>query len=343
MGIMSEHLFYNAVAVALESDYRAMARLRERHETWESAYAEVRTRTAAPDPESAWGAMTANDIRLTLLGDAAYPAPLAEIPNPPFGIYSKGILAKAGIPLGIVGTRRATPRGKDAAKEFARTLAENDFAIVSGLAFGIDCAAHDGCLDGGGATIAVLANGLDSVYPATNAPLAERILKNGGALISEYPPGSPPLPYRFLERNRIVSGLSKGILVVECPAKSGALATARFAFEQNRDVFVVPGPITHPNFFGSHALIRQGAELVTKPEDILESYGIVREDVAAKEEIDASPEEKLILQALRENNEPLDVDKIISLTRLEPRIANQTITFLLLRGLVKENENGYTI
>ncbi len=223
MGIMNEYLFYNAVAIALESDYRAMVRLHEQHETWESAYAELRTHTTVPDPESAWGAMTANDIRLALSGDAAYPAPLAEISHPPLALYSKGTLEGDGlIPLAIVGTRRATPQGKDAAKGFARKLAENDFAIVSGLAFGIDCAAHEGCLEGGGDTIAVLANGLDSVYPSTNAPLAERILKNGGMLISEYPPGSPPLPYRFLERNRIVSGLSKGILVIECPAKSGA-------------------------------------------------------------------------------------------------------------------------
>ena len=342
--MIKEKIYYNAIAVGLESDYRAMAKLYEECEDWKSAYEHLVASTSLPDPEAAWKSMAAGDIELTLLGDPTYPTPLAEISHPPLGIYSRGALEKTDvIPLGIVGTRRATPEGKATAKRFARSLAEANFAIVSGLAFGVDCAAHEGCLEAGGATIAVLANGLDSVYPSTNAPLAKRILEQGGMLISEYPPGSPPLPYRFLERNRIVSGLSKGVLVVESPAKSGSLATARFAFEQNRDVFVIPGPITHPNFFGSHALIRQGAELVTKPEEILEAYGLTNEDVREHEEENTTPEEKLILQALRESSAPQDVDKLIAMTRLEPRIANQTITFLLLKGLIRENGNGYTI
>jgi DNA processing protein len=341
---MDEKLFYNAVAIALESDYRAMANLRQQFGGWEAAYASLNEPIALPDPQSAWKPMETHGIRLTLRENPSYPKPLAEIPHAPFGLYSKGSVAKVGlIPLGAVGTRRATPEGKITAGRFAHALAEAGFAIVSGLAFGIDCAAHAGCLEGGGAAIAVLANGLDSVYPSTNAPLAERILKNGGMLVSEYPPGSPPLPYRFLERNRIISGLSKGILVVECPAKSGALATARYAFEQNRDVFVVPGPIAHPNFFGSHALIRQGAELVTKPEEILEAYGIRREEEGINVDEGAAPEEKLVLQALRGSSTPLDVDKIISLTRLEPRTVNQTLTLLVLKGSVKENGNGYTM
>jgi DNA processing protein len=341
---MEEKYFYNALAIALESDYRGIANLRERHESWKAAYESLNERVIVPDPQSAWEKIRVAGIELTLSGEAGYPASLDEIPHPPFAIYSKGSLKKENlIPFAIVGTRRATPEGKSTAKRFARALAEAGFAILSGLAFGIDCAAHEGCLDGGGTTIAVLANGLDSVYPSTNAPLAEKILKSGGMIVSEYPPGSPPLPYRFLERNRIVSGIAKGILIVESPAKSGSLATARFALEQNRDVFVVPGPITHPNFLGSHSLIRQGAELVTKPEDILESYGITREKMTDHDDDGASPEEKLVLQVLRSSEASLDIDKIISLTRLEPRVANQTLTFLLLKGLIKENGSWYTM
>jgi DNA processing protein len=341
---MEEKLFYHAVAIALESDYRKMATLRKAHKNWESAYADLGSNVAVPDPQAAWKEMEADGIRLTLQEDAAYPKSLREISHPPLAIYSKGVMEKEGfVPFAIVGTRRATSEGKATARRFVRTLAEAGFAIVSGLAFGIDCAAHEGCLDASGSAIAVLANGLDSVYPSTNAPLAERILKNGGVLISEYPPGSPPLPYRFLERNRIVSGLSKGVLVIESPEKSGSLATARFALEQNRDVFVMPGSITHPNFFGSHALIRQGAELVTKPEEILESYGITKTTTITDDHDDVSPEEKLILQALRASSAPLDVDKIIAATKLEPRIANQTITFLILKDTIKESGNGYTM
>ena len=138
-----------------------------------------------------------------------------------------------------------------------------------------------------------------------------------------------------------MSGISKGVLVVESPKQSGSLATARFALEQNRDVFVVPGAITHSNFFGSHALIRQGAKLVTDPENILEAYGIEQEAIAAKEIESASPEERLILQALHGASLPADVDKIIALTKLEPRIVNGALTFLLLKNLVKESEGGY--
>ena len=185
-------------------------------------------------------------------------------------------------PIAIVGTRRATPEGKIIAKRFARELTSYGIPIASGLAFGIDAAAHEECVATGGATIAVLAGGLDAIYPGSNAALAQKILARHGCIISEYPLGSPPLPYRFLERNRIISGISRGTLVVEAPENSGSLATARYALEANREVFVVPGSTLHPNFKGSHRLIRQGAELVTTPEEIFEAYGITREEKNAK-------------------------------------------------------------
>lgn len=242
----------------------------------------------------------------------------------------------------IVGTRKATPEGKTLAKKFSAELSRAGLAIISGLALGIDAAAHEGCLSAHGKTIAVLANGPDRFYPATNEKLGRQILEDGGAVISEYPLGSEPLPYRFLERNRIVSGLSRGILVIEAPENSGALATARFAMEQNRDVFVVPGPISHPNFQGSHKLIRQGATLVTKSEEILEELGMetaVASPVAAPE----TENEKIIFEALKKISSSADVDKLVEMTKLSAVAANQSLSTLTIKNIIKESGSGYTL
>jgi len=282
---------------------------------------------------------------LIALHDPAYPALLKEIPDPPPALYIKGAFPKAEYPpFAIVGTRRATPQGRETARRFGRALAAAGFPIVSGLALGIDAAAHVGCLEApNGAAIAALAGGLDDMYPHENAKLGAHVIERGGAIVSEYPPGMPPYKGHFLRRNRIVSGLARGVLIIEAPADSGSLATARHAMDQNRDLFVVPGPIDHPNFKGSHELIRQGATLVTTPEEILEEYGVTREAVAAKAEQTAAPHETLILSTLREIGGTHDIDKIISMTKLEPRVVAQTLSLLLLRGLIKEVPGGYTI
>ena len=173
--------------------------------------------------------------------------------------------------------------------------------------------------------------------------MANDILKSGEIIISEYPIGEPPIPYRFLARNRIINDLSRGVVVIEAPEGSGSLATARFALEQDRDIFVTPGSVSHSNFKGSHELIRQGATLVTSPDDILEAYDIKKHEVANKNNRFASSEEMLVLTALKDSITAIDVDKIIQMTRLEPRIVNKTITFLLLKHCIKEVEDGYTI
>ncbi len=303
------------------------------------------------------------EIQLIFLDETGYPPLLREIHDAPLALYVRGKLPTTIISPGrlettpsltIVGTRRATPAGKLTARNFAHEVAGAGFAIVSGLAFGIDAEAHEGCLEAGeaagsssrnsiGKTIAVLARGADKFYPRENEKLGWRILENGGAIVSEYPPGEPPYPDRFIERNRIISGLSRGTLVIECPERSGSLATANLALEQNRDVFVVPGPITHPNFFESHKLIRQGATLVTKPEHILEAYGFDKKEKFARTLRGASDEEKQVLLVLRDTSRALDVDKIIELTKLEPRAVNQTLSFLLLKGFIKETGSGYII
>ena len=283
-------------------------------------------------------------IRQIAASDAGYPAQLREIAKAPKCLYVRGTLPRDGaLALAIVGTRRATPEGKALASRFGRELAAAGFAIVSGLAFGIDAAAHEGALEADGTCVAVLANGLASIYPHSHARLAEKILAGGGAIVSEYPPDEPPYQYRFIERNRIISGLARGTLVIEAPEASGSLATAEFALEQNRDVFVVPGSIMNPNFRGAHSLIRQGAELVTSPDDILAAYDIEIDRAAARSSSAHAPEEKLILSVLERASRPLDVDKIADMTKLEPRIVNQTLTFLLMRKIIREIKGRYTI
>ena len=347
-----EKMFYHAVAIALEGDPSSMRRVRKRcgdiPKPWETIYNELPN---PPSLDEAWERLEQAGIQLVFATDEEFPPRLREIYHPPLGLYVRGELSSLksignADSISIVGTRRATPEGKSATKYFAREIARAGIGVISGLALGIDAAAHEGCLEAGGQTIAVLASGLEKFYPTTNEKLGNKILENNGIAVSEYPPGEPPYGYRFLERNRIVSGFSNGVLVIECPERSGSLATAAYAAQQNRDLFVIPGPISHPNFFGSHQLIRQGAELVTSPEEILEAYGVVnnaREKKFERKIAKASNEEKQVLLALREISAAADVDKIAEVAKLEPRTANQALTFLIMKGLVKETAVGYII
>jgi DNA processing protein len=338
---MADHRqFYNALNIALQTQYKELKKLKEKNGSWEEAWEEVKvSKNLEINLEKEYGELERAGVKIVLLEDAEYPSLLRETAFPPFGLYIKGPLPIFQNSLAIVGTRKATLEGKGLAREFGKELAKSGLVIVSGLALGIDSMGHKGALEGGGITVAVLGNGLGHVYPSTNTDLAESILHQGGALISEYPLGSPSLPYRFLERNRIISGLSRGILIIEAPARSGTLATARFAVEENRDVFVVPGPIRHPNFAGSHELLKQGASLVTSPEDILTAFGIVSKK--EKEADNVSPEEAVILGILKESEKPLPIDKIIEMSHLQAPVANQLVSFLLTKGLVQETESGY--
>ena len=224
------------------------------------------------------------DRRLATLDDAAYPAVLLNIEDPPLMLYLLGVdvntaalaprnRADNAVNLAIVGSRNPTPQGEANAREFARYFASRGLTVVSGLALGIDGAAHDGALIGDGQTIAVVGTGLDRVYPKKHLALAHRIAAQG-MLVSEFPLGTPPLTANFPKRNRIISGLSVGTLVVEADLKSGSLITARMAVEQGRDVFAIPGSIHSPQSRGCHALIKQGAKLVEVAEDILEELGL---------------------------------------------------------------------
>jgi DNA processing protein len=341
-----EHLAFHAVATALEGDLAKLRTLKSRHRTWEAVRdaLPIALRTHARG-HPAGEALAPANIGLVLPEDPDFPALLREIPLPPLGLYIRGALPPASQPtLAIVGTRRATKEGKRFAHELARELGAT-CSIASGLAFGIDAAAHAGCLEGGGHTVAVLAGGVDAPQPQLNAGLAARILEGGGALVSEYPPGSVPVPYRFLERNRIVSGLSHGVVLIEAPEGSGALVTARCALEQNREVFVVPGPVAHPNFQGAHTLIREGARLVRSAADIREDLGLAapQQLIPATGAATASPEEHAVLVALRGAARPLSVDMLISATSLEARAVNRALSFLLLKNMVQETGEGYIL
>jgi DNA processing protein len=219
------------------------------------------------------------------IGSAQYPAALLNIEDPPLVLYmmgsqlnrasSQSTAAPNSIAqnLAIVGSRNPTPQGEQNARQFAKAFAEQGLCIVSGLALGVDGAAHDGALLGGGTTIAVVGTGLDRVYPKKHLALAHRIAANG-LIISEFPIGTPPLNANFPKRNRIISGLSVGTLVVEAALKSGSLITARLASEQGKDVFAIPGSIHSPQSRGCHYLIKQGAKLVETAQDVMEELRI---------------------------------------------------------------------
>ena len=294
-------------------------------------------------------------IKIIRKKDNDYPRLLKEIPDAPEKIFVLGNLKNEqfseNLKIAIVGTRRATSEGKTLAKELAKKLSEKGIIIVSGLAMGIDTAAHQGTIEANGKTIAVLANGLDSIYPAQNENLAKKIIELNGAIISEYPPGTPAYQNQFLERNRIVSGLCDATIIIEAPERSGSLVTARLAAEQGREVLVFPGPLRHPNYHGSHKLIRDGARLVASIEDVFEDLNLNIKESEKKNikhqelplNIFETDEEKLIFKTIKNSNKPLDVDKITKLTKLEPQKANQTIAFLIIKGIIKETEKGYTI
>jgi len=215
------------------------------------------------------------------IGSMHYPATLLDIEDPPLVLYMLGSqlnraqadINNVALSLAIVGSRNPTPQGESNARQFAKAFAEQGLCIVSGLALGVDGAAHDGALLGGGQTIAVVGTGLDRVYPKKHLALAHRIADNG-LIISEFPIGTPPLNANFPKRNRIISGLSVGTLVVEAALKSGSLITARLASEQGKDVFAIPGSIHSPQSRGCHYLIKQGAKLVETAQDVMEELRI---------------------------------------------------------------------
>jgi len=258
-----------------------------------------------------WAAQAGQSI--VTLADAGYPRLLLEIPDPPSLLYVRGdpsLLQHRA--LAVVGSRNATPQGQQTAESFARTLAGQGICIVSGLALGIDAAAHRGALAAGGETIAVIGTGADRLYPARNRELALAIAERG-AIVSEFPLGTPAIASNFPRRNRIISGLARGVLVVEAAPESGSLITARLAAEQGREVFAIPGSIHSPVARGCHKLIKQGAKLVETAQDILEELGDFAEPADVTPAA-AADDENLLLAAI--GHDPCDLDELANRTGL---------------------------
>lgn len=236
----------------------------------EDAARNIKARVFRADPETEWRRAGRCGARILSLGDPGYPALLREIHDPPVILYARGRdLPAGGRFISVVGSRSATRYGIRVAERIGRELGRSGIGVVSGLALGVDSAAHRGCLAGRGFTVAVLGTGIDVAYPRSNRPLFREIEKHG-LILSEFPLGTAPEPWNFPVRNRIISGISRGVVVVEAARKSGSLITASQALEQGREVFAVPGSIDSAKSGGTHFLIKQGAKLVEGVKDILE-------------------------------------------------------------------------
>ncbi|MEK7621021.1 MAG: DNA-processing protein DprA [Patescibacteria group bacterium] len=261
----------------------------------------------------------------------------------PKKLYILGNLPKKRIPtIAIVGSRKHTQYGKEIAEKLAYELARAGVVVVSGLALGIDSIAHRAALEAKGTTVAVLAHGLDTVYPASHKSLAKKIVQEGGALVSEYKTGTSPMAHRFLERNRIASGISDGVVVVEAAARSGTLSTAAHALAQGKEVFAVPGNITSPLSVGCNSLIRQGAIPVTRVEDILEVIAPNIEPEQTQFILGDTPKEVAILELLQSGLR--DGEEILQKSKIEPTDFNQTLTMLEIKGSIKAlGGNQWTI
>ena len=283
---------------------------------------------AAIEAALAWADLPGN--RILTLADADYPQTLLEIADPPTLIYVKGRTELlAGKSLAIVGSRNPTPQGAANAAAFAGELAAAGLTIVSGLALGIDAAAHRGAMDGGGHTVAVIGTGADRVYPESNRELAQAICDQG-AIVSEFPLGTPPLAGNFPRRNRVIAGLAEGCLVVESAARSGSLITARLAAEAGREVFAIPGSIHSPLSKGCHQLIRQGAKLVESARDVLEE--LHWPVVPARKAASTAPEADVLLTAL--GRDPCAVDTLAARAGLTPDALLAMLLQLELEGRV---------
>jgi DNA processing protein len=304
---------------------------------------------AAPDAaqlkaDARW--LAASGTQLVCWGGERYPPLLGEVSGAPAVLYVRGVPERLlGAQLAIVGSRNPTGGGRSTAREFAHFLAGAGLTITSGLALGIDAAAHEGALAQPGGTVAVLGCGLDVPYPPENQALAAQIVAAGGALVSEFPPGTPPRRAHFPQRNRLISGLSLGTLVVEAARQSGSLITARMAGNQGREVFAIPGSIHNPLARGCHALIRQGAKLVEDASDILSELKLPYTKQSL-EDSQASPpaaarldkDYEILLDAL--GFEPMSIDALVAQTRLPSPSVASMLLILELEGRVVVQPGG---
>jgi DNA processing protein len=294
----------------------------------------------AGDPAKVLRSLARWDARVITYGDPAYPDYLRQIHDPPMVLYLRGHDIPQKIPfLAIVGSRGPTPYGLRASENLGQGLARRGVGVVSGLARGIDAAAHWGCLGGHGFTVAVLGTGIDVVYPASNKKLFEEITKKG-VVISEFPVGTPPEPRNFPIRNRIISGLSRGVIVVEATMHSGSLITASVALEQGREVFAVPGSIQSFKSRGCHYLIKQGARLVENSDDVLDELGM-NFPFAPKTDTFKTPLspptdewEQKVYELI--GDYPIHIDEIAREGKIEPSVVSAALMRMELKGIVRQ-------
>ena len=283
-------------------------------------------------------ALEKENITLLTIEDENYPKLLKEIYDPPFVLFYRGTLPTDNeFLVAIVGSRKYSNYGKQISNSIARELAENGIIVVSGLALGIDAMAHQAALDCQAKTIAVLGCGIEksNIYPVHNRMLADKIIATNGCVMSEHPIGTPPYKSNFPQRNRIISGLSLGTLIIEAALKSGALITARFALEQNREVFAVPGPITSLTSEGTNNLIKMGGRPATCGQDILDALNLKQAtDYIATQKITAdSKDEAKLLEHL--SREPKHIDELGRLTKMPSSAINATLTLMEMKGKVR--------
>lgn len=276
------------------------------------------------------------EARLVFIEDPEYPENLKQIYDPPVFLWVRGKIPDLTLALGVVGTRKMTDYGQWVTQNITAGLIPYGFTIVSGLALGVDACAHGITLDNGGKTVAVLGCGVDLLYPPANERLGERIIAEGGAVVSEYPPGTPAFSYHFPERNRIIAGLSQGVLVTEAGIKSGALITARSALEENRDVFAVPSDIRKPQLGGTNHLIKNTrAHLVESAEDIAIFYGLKPTPSERKPISFEDPDQERVAQAL--SCGPKTLSQLESITGFQAQQLMVALGMLELKSLVRES------
>ncbi len=278
------------------------------------------------------------DIEIVILSDENYPALLKEIHQPPALLYVKGELKKDEFTIAVVGPRKISSYGRQAAEQFSRELSQAGMTVISGMALGVDNLAHRECLKLKNRTIAVLGSGVNqnSIYPSANKKTAEAIIQRG-AVVSEYSFGTPPLKQHFPARNRIISGMSLATLVIEASEKSGALITANFSLEQNREVFAIPGSVYSLNSVGTNNLIKMGAKLVTNTQEILDELNLssAAEFSKAKEIIPENDQEEIILKKLLDASDPIHIDKLSKMTEIGVNEIGSVLTLMEMKGKVR--------
>ncbi|MEI6288622.1 MAG: DNA-processing protein DprA [bacterium] len=305
----------------------------------EQVIAEIIATRSMINPDEELSNLKKENINIVTIIDEEYPWRLKQIYDaPPILFYRGSLDCLSRTCIAVVGTRKYSPYGEQVTEEITAGLCRHGLTIVSGLALGIDALAHQVTLKNNGLTAGILGSSVDwqNVYPSSNRYLAQKIIDSGGIVASEYPINTSPAKYTFPERNRIVSGLSWGVLVIEAPESSGALITAKIALEQNREVLAVPGNIFNHNSVGTNNLIKQGAKVITKAEDVLEELDIntLEQLPLLQPEIKISPDEQEILKLL--SKEPTHIDNLAKTSKIRINVLLSTLTMLEMKGVIKD-------